>query len=173
MSTGAVIRTCLSELTGTRIVPADAELLAQYTLRGDPDAFAQLVRRHGPIVLAACRRVLGPTPDAEDAFQTTFLALARHAASVRGPAALPAWLHRTAFRAALSGPAGPRPFRCRPMCRTAPIHWRRSPGETCGWFWMRNWTAFPKSSAPRWSCASSAAWPAMRRPTGSAIRSIP
>ena len=78
MSTAAV-RICLSELAATRITRPDSELLSQYTLRGDQDAFAQLVRRHGPVVLAACRRVLGPTPDAEDAFQTTFLALARHA----------------------------------------------------------------------------------------------
>ncbi len=100
MSTAAV-RICLSELAATRITRPDSELLSQYTLRGDQDAFAQLVRRHGPVVLAACRRVLGPTSDADDAFQTTFLALARHASSVRGAAALPAWLHRTAFRAAL------------------------------------------------------------------------
>ena len=90
---------CLTALTAGETAPTDAELLARH-LAGDQGAFSDLVRRHGPMVLAACRRVLGHSADAEDAFQTTFAALARHAATIRGPAALPAWLHRTAIRAA-------------------------------------------------------------------------
>jgi RNA polymerase sigma factor (sigma-70 family) len=64
-------------------------------------AFDELVRRYGPMVLGVCRRVLGPSDSADDAFQTTFLALVRHAGSIRTPAALPGWLHRTALRTAL------------------------------------------------------------------------
>ena len=78
----------------------DEAVLLSSAASGDAVAFAELVRRHGPMVLGVCRRVLGPTADADDAFQQTFLALVEHAGSIRTPAALPGWLHRTAFRAA-------------------------------------------------------------------------
>src|SRR5436305_13598671 len=80
---------------------SDAELLDRYARTGAPAAFELLVRRHGPLVLGACRRVLLDRHDAEDAFQATFLILARKARSVRRHEALAAWLHRTARRVAL------------------------------------------------------------------------
>src|SRR5260370_1442693 len=67
---------------------SDAELLERFTARQDETAFAALVKRHGPMVLAACRRVLGNTHDAEDAFQATFLVLVRKAGSIRRREAL-------------------------------------------------------------------------------------
>ncbi len=76
----------------------DAALLARYTAAGDPAAFAEVVRRHGPTVLGVCRRMLGQAHDAEDAFQATFLVLARGARSVRKPEALSAWFYGTAVR---------------------------------------------------------------------------
>src|SRR5262250_1463681 len=76
----------------------DRERLGAFLARRDEDAFTALVKRHGPLVLGVCRRALGHAQDAEDAFQATFLALACGAASVRRPAALPAWLHGTAVR---------------------------------------------------------------------------
>src|SRR5205809_3320159 len=84
----------------TRQLPArpPAELLDSYATRGDPEAFAGLVGQFGPLVLATCRRVLGPSADADDAFQAVFLSLARSAASIRNAAALPAWLHRVSLR---------------------------------------------------------------------------
>src|SRR5438874_10899893 len=77
---------------------ADAALLARYAAAGDPAAFAELVRRHGPTVLDVCRRMLGQAHDADDAFQATFLVLARGARSVRKPEALSAWLYGAAVR---------------------------------------------------------------------------
>src|SRR5262249_53956178 len=80
---------------------ADASLLRRFISERDETAFAALLHRHGPMVLHVCRRVLGDLHDAEDAFQATFLILARKAATVRPRRALPAWLHVVARRVAL------------------------------------------------------------------------
>jgi len=74
----------------------DAELLALHASERDADAFALLVRRHGPMVLGVCRRTLGNSADADDAFQATFLALARNAKRVND--SVPGWLFRVAVR---------------------------------------------------------------------------
>jgi RNA polymerase sigma factor (sigma-70 family) len=70
----------------------DAELLSQFVLDRTGSAFAELVGRHGPMVLAVCRRSLGNSTDADDAFQATFLVLAMRAASIRDRQSLAAWL---------------------------------------------------------------------------------
>src|SRR5262249_2228457 len=62
--------------------PSDKHLLARFVAARDEAAFAALVRRHGPMVLGACQRVLHDLHDAEDALQATFLVLARKAASL-------------------------------------------------------------------------------------------
>jgi len=79
--------------------PSDAELLRRFARTRDESAFAEIVRRHGPMVLGTAHRLLGRDPLAEDAFQVAFTALARSARSVRGES-VAGWLHRTTVRAA-------------------------------------------------------------------------
>jgi RNA polymerase sigma factor (sigma-70 family) len=78
----------------------DRELLEAF-VAGDQGAFTTLVERHGPAVLGVCKRVLKHEQDAEDAFQATFLTLARKARSIRKGEALASWLHGVALRTAL------------------------------------------------------------------------
>src|SRR5688572_30353338 len=85
---------------------ADGQLLHQFVARRDEAAFAALLQRHGPLVLGVCREVLGDAHDAEDAFQATFLVLARKAASVRSQESLGAWLYRVAVNIARTARAG-------------------------------------------------------------------
>jgi RNA polymerase sigma factor (sigma-70 family) len=78
----------------------DRQLLTDFAAGKDEEAFAELVRRHGPMVLGVCRQMLRHEQDAEDAFQATFLVLARKAGAVRTPEALSGWLYSVATRLA-------------------------------------------------------------------------
>jgi RNA polymerase sigma factor (sigma-70 family) len=79
----------------------DSQLLELFLCRRDDAAFEILVRRHGPMVLGVCRRILGDWHDAEDAFQATFLVLTRKAAAVIPRDRLGNWLYGVACRTAL------------------------------------------------------------------------
>jgi RNA polymerase sigma factor (sigma-70 family) len=84
---------------------SDGQLLERFAVRGEEAAFAALVRRHGPMVLGLCRRVLRHGPDAEDAFQATFLVLFRRARALDRAGSLANWLYTVAYRAALKARA--------------------------------------------------------------------
>jgi RNA polymerase sigma factor (sigma-70 family) len=84
---------------------SDGQLLERFTRDHEQAAFEALVRRHGPLVLGVCRRVLQNGHDAEDAFQTTFLTLARKAGSIWRQQALGGWLYRVAHRVAVKARA--------------------------------------------------------------------
>ncbi len=79
----------------------DGQLLECFLSRRDEGAFEALVRRHGPMVWGVCRRVLRTLHDTEDAFQATFLVLARKAASIHPREAVGNWLYGVAYRTAL------------------------------------------------------------------------
>lgn len=79
----------------------DAQLLAAFAERRDEVAAEILVRRHGPMVLGVCRRILRNEADAEDAFQATFLVLVRKAASIRPRHMVGNWLYGVARQTAL------------------------------------------------------------------------
>jgi RNA polymerase sigma factor (sigma-70 family) len=85
--------------------PSDAQLLERFTVRRDEAAFAALVRRHGPMVLNVCRSVLRHEQDAEDAFQATFLVLARKADAIRRREAVAGWLYEVAHHVAVKAQA--------------------------------------------------------------------
>jgi RNA polymerase sigma factor (sigma-70 family) len=79
----------------------DDTLLERFVAQRDAAAFEDLVHRHGPMVMGVCRRVLGRTPDAEDAFQATFLVLLRKAGTFGRRGTLAGWLYTVAHRVAL------------------------------------------------------------------------
>ncbi len=87
--------------TGTVGGLTDVQLVDRFASRGDEAAFAALVARHGPMVVGVCRGVLRRPDDVEDAFQATFLILARKAGSLRRRESLGGWLHQVARRVAV------------------------------------------------------------------------
>jgi RNA polymerase sigma factor (sigma-70 family) len=92
---------------------SDGHLLTLFIRHRDGDAFEALLNRHGPMVLAVCRRVLLDRHDAEDAFQATFFVFARKAGSVAARGSVGGWLYRVAYRTALEARARIARRRCK------------------------------------------------------------
>src|SRR5215213_2828837 len=91
----------LRRLADTQIAQwTDGQLLARFAAHRDEGAFAALLQRHGSLVYGVCRSVLRHEQDAEDAFQATFLVLARKAGSIRRPEAVAGWLYEVAHHVA-------------------------------------------------------------------------
>ncbi len=94
----------LRHLRGLGVVPLDAagdrELLERFSRGRDEEAFAALLRRHGPMVWRVCRRFAPNPVDAEDAFQATFMGLASHAGSILARESAAGWLCSVAGNAA-------------------------------------------------------------------------
>jgi RNA polymerase sigma factor (sigma-70 family) len=102
----APLGTVLRHIRNLAVAPGtgeltDKQLLQRFADRREEDAFAALMQRYGQLVWGVCRHVLRHDHDAEDAFQATFLVLARNSASIRKQEALASWLHGTAYRIAL------------------------------------------------------------------------
>jgi RNA polymerase sigma factor (sigma-70 family) len=100
------MRTILRHLRRAALLPdgqelSDEALLAAFVSKRDEAAFEALLRRHGPMVLSVCQRVLRHAQDAEDAFQATFLVLIRKANALRSRGLLANWLYGVAYRTAL------------------------------------------------------------------------
>jgi RNA polymerase sigma factor (sigma-70 family) len=106
---------------------ADGQLLEHFLRDHSETAFAALWRRHGPMVFGVCRRLLGNTHDAEDAFQATFLVLARKAGSLDRAASIGPWLHAVAWRTARRARA--RAARRRARERPMTTHPEARPGN--------------------------------------------
>jgi RNA polymerase sigma factor (sigma-70 family) len=99
---GAILR-YLRHVAGTQPLRAlpDAQLLRRFAADREETAFAALMQRHGRLVWGVCRHVLRREHDAEDAFQATFLVLARRASSIRKGESVGSWLYGVAHRVAV------------------------------------------------------------------------
>ncbi len=80
---------------------SDGHLLEHFVARRDEAAFSALLKRHGAMVLRVCRRILRDGHEAEDAFQATFLILARKAGTIRKQQSLSSWLYSVAYHTAI------------------------------------------------------------------------
>jgi RNA polymerase sigma factor (sigma-70 family) len=89
----------------------DSYLLERFLVGRDDTAFRALVDRHGPMVLGVCAQLLDSRQDAEDAFQATFLTLARRAGTIHRCDSIAPWLHRVAVRVALRSRAKTEKYR--------------------------------------------------------------
>jgi len=123
----------LRRLSVAHLVAAapDGELVERFAVHREEAAFAALVRRHGPLVLGVCRRVLTDSHAAEDCFQATFLVLARKAGSLKRPEALGPWLYGVATRTALKARA--RAERRRACERRACVAEAVAPSDALAW----------------------------------------
>jgi RNA polymerase sigma factor (sigma-70 family) len=121
--------------TGDAGEQADCQLLERFVTKHDESAYEALMRRHAPMVLGTCSRILRNGHDAEDAFQATFLVLARKAKSIGQRRSVGGWLHRIACRTAARarGKVARRRARERPLDDVL----ARDATSTCDWHELR------------------------------------
>ena len=112
---------------GTTTGLDECRLLDRFLAEGDGSALDALVERHGPMVLAVCRRWLSSSQDADDAFQATFLILIRKVRGLRDHHRLGPWLHGVAYRVAARARIDATRRRSRTGGCAARIGRRRSP----------------------------------------------
>jgi RNA polymerase sigma factor (sigma-70 family) len=107
---------------------SDADLLQRFVRQHDETAFELLLWRHAAMVLRVCQGVLRDSHAAEDAFQATFLALARKAGSISRSESLAAWLYQVAYRVAVRAKLNAAERRALELRR----HERRTPTRPAG-----------------------------------------
>lgn len=90
-----------NQTSGSMELLPDSDLLTRFVSERDEEAFAELVRRHGRMVLAVCHQVLRRHHDAQDAFQATFLILATRSHLIRRENSVASWLYRVAYRVSM------------------------------------------------------------------------
>jgi RNA polymerase sigma factor (sigma-70 family) len=110
---------------------ADHDLLQRFIAQGDEAAFAVLIRRYGRTVFSVCRYILPCDADAEDAFQATFLVLARKAESIRKGEPVGSWLYGVAYKTALKARANAANRRSHEA--RAPVPSASSPTDDLSW----------------------------------------
>src|SRR5437667_2749117 len=96
----AALGQILEVLTGSHDFDLDSSFLTRFLTNRDEDAFAALVRRHGPLVYGTCLRILGNRSDSDDAFQAVFFVLARRAHTLKLDRSIGPWLYGVAVRVA-------------------------------------------------------------------------
>src|SRR5215472_11632849 len=94
---GAILQH-IHRLVAPHVEQSDGQLLQRFAAAREEAAFAALLQRHGGLVWSVCRHVLHREHDAEDAFQATFLVLARRATAIRKSDSVASWLHGVAYR---------------------------------------------------------------------------
>src|SRR5438552_9244822 len=102
---GVLTRLRRAAILSERDTLTDSQLLDRFLSARDEAAFESLLRRHGPMVLGVCRRVLRNEADAHDAFQATFLVFVRKAGEIMPRARVGNWLHGVAHKTALKARA--------------------------------------------------------------------
>jgi RNA polymerase sigma factor (sigma-70 family) len=120
-----VVFFCISSIE-ERHTMTERQLLQRFVTANDHDAFKLLIDRHGPMVLGVCRSVLREQHDVEDAFQNTFVALARRAGTIKNRENIGPWLHRVALRVARSARFKARQTRAREQNCSEPATERKA-----------------------------------------------
>ena len=160
---------------GERRQMNERDLLERFVVEKDPEAFRELIERHGAMVLAVCRSILHEPHDAEDCFQNVFLILARRANTIKHLDTIAPWLHRVALRVARRARAKTSQRRAREMTRPG-----RGPSIPRSRLTRRSYRCFAKRSAScptdtgcRWFFATWKGRPTRRPPGNCNGRSEP